>query len=287
MLKKVLQTIGLLLLCSFSFFYTDRVVTVVKNQDPIMIKINEYKDFYNIESVDAIINDKEIIPGINGCKINIDKSYSNMKRVGSYNPNMIEYQEIKPELSLSKTYDKYIIKGNSNKNKVAIIFKVNNINNLVEIRSILKEKQIKAAFFIDGKDIENNVNSIYHLINEGHEIYNLGYDNRYEKDMLRWTNNMIDSIANNKSKYCLVLTENQNTVDICSKEKMHTIKSDIIINYGSPFSIVRNKIEKGSIIVFDVNSITKNELIGVITFLNKKGYTYNILSNHLNEKGCQ
>ncbi|MDD2490429.1 MAG: polysaccharide deacetylase family protein [Bacilli bacterium] len=287
MLKKVLQTIGLLLLCSFSFFYTDRVVTVVKNQDPIMIKINEYKDFYNIESVDAIINDKDIIPGINGCKVNIDKSYSNMKRIGSYNPNMIEYQEIKPELSLSKTYDKYIVKGNSNKNTVTLVFKVNNINNINEIKSILKEKKIKAAFFIDGKDIETNVNSIYPLINEGHEIYNLGYDHRYEKEMLRWTNNMIDSIANNKSNYCLVLTENQNTLDICSKEKMYTIKPDIIINYGNPFSIVRKTIEKGSIIVFDVNSITKNELIGVITFLNKKGYTFNILSNHLSEKGCQ
>ena len=30
-----------------------------------------------------------------------------MKRVGSYNENMIEYKEIKPKLSLEKTYDKY------------------------------------------------------------------------------------------------------------------------------------------------------------------------------------
>lgn len=287
MLKKGLQIISLLLLCTFSFFYTDRVVTVVKNQDPIMIKLNEHQTQHQIKSINAKIIETGIIPGRNGCQVNLEKSYTKMKKVGNYNPNLIEYQEIKPELSLLNTYDKYIIKGNSQEREVAIVIKVNNINNISDINDFLDNKDLKVAYFIDGKDIETNIINIYPLIQGGHEIYNLGYEQEYNKEMLLWTNNMINSIANNRSSYCLALIEQETRLEVCSNQKMHTIKSDIIINYANPFSKVRNQIDKGSILVFDQNSITKQELSGALTYLKQKGYTCLPLSEHLSEKGCQ
>jgi len=273
-------------LISFSFFYTEKVAMVVRNQDPLMIKIQEYEEVFNNESVDAIITDNSIIPGINACIVDTNQSYNNMKRVGSYNENMIEYKEIKPKLSLEKTYDKYILKGNKKGFEVALVFKVKDSRFILDVSKFLQKKGIKASFFVDGKIIENDTQNIYMLIDNGNEIYNLGYDNRYDKDLIVWTNNMIENISHNIPKYCILSKENEEVLNMCARNKMYTIKSDIEINYSSTFNTIKPKIEKGSIIVFDVNDKTVEELSKTVLFLNSRGYTYNVLSEHLTEKGC-
>lgn len=286
MIKKGFRLISILFLFLFSFFYTYKVVTIVKSKDPIMIKLDIFEELYNIKATNAEINNHEIIPGINGCIINKNKSYTKMKKINRYNPNMIEYFEVKPELSLDKVYDKYIIKGNKLKNEIAFIFKVDKIDYLMEILNVLSDKKIEATFFIDGLIVENNSNIIYEIVKKGHEIYNLGYDGKYEKDLLLWTNNMIEAVANNKSNYCLVINERENVLRLCAKHKMHTIKVNLMINQGQGFNLIKNKIDKGSIITFDLNQCTKRELLSVIKFLNSKGYQYNLISNHLSEQGC-
>jgi hypothetical protein len=286
MLKKSVQVIGLVLLIGFSFFYTEKVANIVRNQDPLMIKIQEYEKVFNKDSIDAFIEENAIIPGLNACVVDTNSSYNKMKRIGSYNPNMIEYKEIKPKLSLDNIYDKYIIKGHNDKYEVALVFKLNDKNYLVDLLNTLSQKLVKASFFIDGKMIETDTDSIYRLINQGHEIYNLGYDHKYDKDLLVWTNNMIENISYNKPRYCLVTSKNQKVLDMCAANKMYTIRADLLINYGSSFNNIMNKIEKGNIIVFDVNDKTLVELSKTLLFLKSKGFKYNLLSEHLSEKGC-
>ena len=65
-MKNILKSIGLLALIVFSFFYTDKVMNVVNNQDEIMIKLKSIEDNYKIEAIDATISDDTIVPGING-----------------------------------------------------------------------------------------------------------------------------------------------------------------------------------------------------------------------------
>jgi len=251
-----------------------------------MIKLTAVATTYQLPSTNAIINNNDITPGQNGCQINIEKSYLKMKKVGSYQPKLLYYEELKPKISLSNTYDKYIISGNLTNKEVAIIFKVTYPHHLNDLNTILKEKGILASFFIDGKELETNPQYYYPLINTGHELYNSGYDNNYNKEMLIWTNNLINSISNNHSSYCLTLTEDDNILKLCQAEKMHTLKPNIIINYSNPFTLVKSKIEKGSLILFELNSLTKHEVIGLINFLTQKGYHFKLLSEHLNEKGC-
>ena len=50
-MKKQFQIIGVLTLIWFSFFCTERTIFVIKNNDDIMIKINEEKENLN----DAVI----------------------------------------------------------------------------------------------------------------------------------------------------------------------------------------------------------------------------------------
>ena len=42
-MKKIFQFIGLFTLICFSFFYTEKVVTVLNEQDPIMVEIEKSK----------------------------------------------------------------------------------------------------------------------------------------------------------------------------------------------------------------------------------------------------
>ncbi|MGI6329759.1 MAG: hypothetical protein ACOXZR_02745 [Bacilli bacterium] len=286
MFKKAFKILGLLILCLFSFFYTEKIVLLVKNQDPIMKKINEYEKTYQVEPVNALIKQNKVIPGINGCGIDINQSYINMKRIGSYNPNMIEYKEIKPELSISNIYDKYLIKGNKKHFEVALIFKVKEIEQLKDILVVLETKKVSGNFFLDGKFIEENSHLVIEIIKRGHEIYNGGYEGSYDKKLLTWTNTMIESVADNKSKYCLVIEENQNVLDLCSINKMHTIKAELLINSHLTFNLLNKNIEKGSMIVFEDNSKIKLELVTVINFLKQKGYKFSKLSNHLKEEDC-
>ena len=40
-MRNIIQYIGLTILIVFSFFYTEKTVTTIKNQDPLMIEIEE------------------------------------------------------------------------------------------------------------------------------------------------------------------------------------------------------------------------------------------------------
>ena len=71
-MKKIIKGIGLITLIIFTFFYTDKVLKVVREEDSIMMKINDIKDKLTIEPTDAIIIEDTIIPGLNGKKVNID-----------------------------------------------------------------------------------------------------------------------------------------------------------------------------------------------------------------------
>lgn len=286
MVKKSLQLAGLTILIGFSFFYTDKVVNVVRDQDPLMIKIHEYEDSFNKDSINAFVEDDSIIPGINACVVDAVSSYNNMKKVGSYSSNMIEYREIKPKLSLDNIYNKYIIRGNKSQSEAAIVFKINDDKYIASLIKMLTSKNVKASFFVDGQSIESDTQNIYRIINSGNEVYNGGYDGEYDKDLLVWTNNMIDNMSYNKSKYCLVTSDDKDVLSLCAKNKMYTIKSDLVINYSKTFSDIKDSIGKGSIIVFDVNDKTLAELDKTLVFLKGKGFSYNLLSTHLSEKGC-
>ena len=115
-MKKILP----LLIIIISFIYTKSLVSVVKNYDDIMIKIKQEKNKYYIKPIEAIIKNDTIIPGIKGKEVDINKTYSKMKRYGKYEESLIVLKDIEVKNHIDK--DKYIISGNKNKNMVTLIF---------------------------------------------------------------------------------------------------------------------------------------------------------------------
>ena len=280
MLKKYLSYLGIIVFACLSFYYTDRAVDIVKRNDPVMKDIINNKKNYNIKSVNAIIENDEIIPGVNGLEVDVDETYKKMKNNGEYNSDMIILNEVVPQVSFIKEYDKYIIGGNPLKKQVALVFKVNDIDYVDDIDSILLDKNTLATFFIEGDIIDNNIEVITSLINNGYEIENLG---KYTQKELKWTNNLIYSLTNKDPKYCYVDFKVSDVIKLCSKNKMYTIKPSIsITNY--PFLSIKKELKPGSIISFNINNEVVKELPSIITYIKQKGYTLVTLDQLINEK---
>ncbi len=276
-MKKAFEIIGIVILICFSFFYTDKVITVINEQDPIMVKIESTKEDYYIEPIDATINDMTIIPGINGRKVDVDKSYTNMRELGVFNSNNFKYLAISPNISLKDNNDKFIIKGNPNKQMVTIIFSLTSINNLEKITNILNSNNVTASFFIDYKILIKNINYLRKIL-FNYEIYSLGDNLEYSPDIILFSNNLIKRTFNNEPIYCLTTNYNKSTLNACSSNNLYTI--NVLLN---SYNNLKTNLESGLIIYLDTTSKTLTDLDNIIKFLKSKGLDVTSLRNLLTE----
>lgn len=269
-MKKLFEIIGLFSLACFSFFYTSQISSVIKNNDSLYIQIKDVTEQYKIEPIDAKIVDNTIIPGINGSKINIDKSYKKMKKLNSFNDNLLVYEDVKPKISIKDIYDKYIISGNKTKKQVSLIFVLEDDDNIEYILNILNEYEIKATFFTDGDWFENNNELIINIIESDHNIGNLGYSHNYNVPGVFWMNSIVKVLTEQKDTYCYNLFDDQTALDLCSSNKSYTIRPNIITK-NNPLIEIKEKLTNGSIISLEVNDITLKQLPFIIEYINSKG----------------
>jgi len=270
---KFIKFIGLICLICFTFIYTEKIIDVSISQDEIMIKLKEIEETYKIEPINATIKDDTIIPGNVGKYIDIETSYKAMKKIGYFEESLISYKSIYPEISIYNHYNKYIIKGNTQKKQVSLIYILNNNNTIDNILSIINNKNTTISLFIDSSFLSNNIDIIYKINN--HEIYNYGNNGKYTKDNLIISNNIINNKANNNSIYCLFLEENQEYLENCSNSKMLAIMPSINGNYTD----IKNNITNGSIIL--INNVL--ELNNIIRYIDGKGYEIAELSEIIKE----
>ena len=145
-MKNIIKTISLLSLVCFSFFYTDKVINIINKKDPLMIKIENIKEKYEVKPVNAILNEDTIVPGISGRQIDVLKSYEEMKSSGIFREELLVYKSLYPSSLLSSNKDKYIIKGNNDKNKVSLLL-------ILNVKDIEKITNNNLTLFLNHKDI--------------------------------------------------------------------------------------------------------------------------------------
>ena len=256
---KIIKIIGLFCLFTFTFFCTEKVINVSIEQDEIMIKIKEYENT-NINPTNAIIKDNTIIPGNIGKYIDTDTSYKKMKQLGYFEPSLLIYKNIYPEISIYNNYNKYIIKGNTKNKSISLIYIFNN-NTIENILTIKEKYNIKINIFIDSNYLNNNIPIIDKIKNN--EIYNYGSNGIYTKDNLIIANNIINNKSNNKSIYCLFKEENNNSLNNCANTKMLSL----LVN-TSNFYNIKNNLDNGNIFLID----NTQELPKTIEYIISKGY---------------
>lgn len=274
-MKKIFKIFGIITLVCFSFFYTDRVMDVIADNDPLKNEIINLSNNYKLSSNEAVVTVDTIIPGTNGRVVNIEKSYKKMRMGNIFNDKLLVFDVLYPEYRLKDNLDRYIINGNVNKKEVSLLFIINNDNNLDRIINILANKKTKANLFVSYSYLFNNISKIKKY--NSNNIYS--YDDKYVYDTLVISNNIIERISNNKPKYCLTKIKDKDNLNICSYSNMFTIIPSIIGSYND----IKSNLSNGSIILLDSNINSVNELSYIIDFINSKGYSIVGLDELLNE----
>jgi len=266
-MKKWISYFCLFLFLIISMFFTNKSIMIYRNNDPIMKKIREYSSKYYINPRDALIDNYDIVSGSYGREVDVYKSYYKMKQYGSYNELLTVFNEIKPNISIDDNYDKYLIRGNGNKREVALVFLVDDEKNISFIIRLLNNKNIKATFFVDGSLLENN-NFISIL--KSYEIELLSYNNSYEEVFFKSSLSYLESITGKRPSYCFTSEDNILLLNICSANKMHTIKSKIYSR-----DLLRN-IRKDLVnsMIIPIKDISIDELSTLVDYLQKKGYSF-------------
>lgn len=241
---KYFRLIGIMSLLVFSFYLTDFVTELAINSNPLMESIKNNSENYKVLSVNAIIENNTIIPGIKGKKVNEMESFLNMKDFGSFNNNYLIYEELKPDISLEDNLDKIIISGNKKIRQVSLL-----INKNDDILEYLNNNKITYSKLIDDfNDLDKNEN--------------INIEN--EKDKFKDLNTLLNKKNLNK-RICII---NYSNIDECIKNKYYLVKNNILLSNNN-FVNTLNSIELGSIILIDNNLTLENFKIFVSKMKNK------------------
>lgn len=278
--KKILNALSIIFLLLFSFYYTNKSVDIIREQDSIMKSIRKNAPKYQVSSENAEIIGNKIIPGKSGKEIDYKKSYLKMKQYGSYNEQLTVFKETKPTVSLDDYYDKYIIRGNSLEKTLAVVFKITTSENLSKLTSILKNNDVTATFFIDGVFIEENPKTIVAL--NDYEIELLSYDSKYDKIYFTSSLSYLSSLTKRPAKYCYSEYDQKEVLELCESLKLHTIIPTIKVKENT-YSEVKSRLTDHAIISIPLTTKSLNTLDTTIKYLKQKGYSFLTLDDLLSE----
>ena len=280
MYRSFFNVLLIIFLSIISFLLTFIVVSYLKRMDPIMKEIKENSLLLEEEYVNAYVDDDIIIPGISGKKIDIENSYSIMRKYGSYKEDLLVYEEIFPLVSISNIYDKYVISGNKDKEEVSLIFKIEDTSFLEEIILILKRNDVIGTFFIDERLLMENkdIIDLLYLNNQNIEMLS----NNYKIINIDRISSLLRSYISIDNNYCYLEEYNLDILNRCSFEKMHTIIPTINTS-KYPYYDIKNNLSNGSIIKLNNDIRCLYELDFIIKFIKQKKYDIVSLKKMLNE----
>lgn len=279
-MRKLLKPLSAIFLLLFSFYYTNKVVDIIREKDPIMQQIRLSSEKYQVDSVDARVIGDSIIPGKSGREIDYEESYTKMKQYGMYNEALTTFKEVEPTISIEDYYDKYIVQGNSEQKSVALVFKINSDKNFQELINVLNLQNIKTTLFIDGLFLENNTATIKNLLN--HEIELLSYDNKYDELYFNSGLNYMASLTKKNPKFCYAEYDQKEVLELCSKLELHTIIPTIRVT-EYPYKTVKGKLTNSAIISLPLTDQMISELPLIIDYISQKGYSFLTLEELLSE----
>lgn len=265
-MKRIFKYLGIAVILTISFLYTEKTALIVKDIDEIMIKIKEVSLIKKMAPIQAKIVENTIIPGVNGFEIDIDKSYRKMKYGGKYNDNLLEYKTLYVDNLLSNNKDKVIISGNNQKKQVSLIFVLNNdnyIDNLIRI-----DRKSNISIFISGSFAEKHNKDLNQLSFRKSILGTIGYNYEYNIPDYVWLDSMVKSISNTNNSYCL--STKKEAPDGCIKYDNYSV-------YGEPITSsfltkTKEQLSPGKILIYNVNDSLINEIDLILDFINLKGY---------------
>lgn len=272
----------------------------VDRQDELYAKILQKNEEIAEDAEDAYIDRVwKKTPGRNGLRVNIDESYKRMKKAGKYDEQLLVTEEIIPKKDLSDLPAAPIYRGHPKKEMVTFLINVSwGTEYIPEILQTLKEKNVKANFFIEGKWAQEHPNLVKMIAEQKHIIGNHAYNhpnmarmNRQDVfEQINRTNDILQAITGNKPQWFAPPSGsfNDHVVEVAHELKMETILWTVdTIDWKKPsVSVMLNrvltKVHPGAMILMHPTEPVSKGLGELINELQKKEYKIGHIENLLN-----
>lgn len=263
---------------------------VVKAEDPLYRKIVDESKKLQEDPQDAYIDRVfKKTPGRNGLVIDIDASYEKMKERGSYHSSLLVRKQTSPNIHLKDLPPSPIYRGHPEKSMVALMINVSwGEEYIPNILRILKEQEVKATFFIEGKWAKENTNLVKMIDEQGHTIGNHAYNHpdmarlsyKENADQIIQTNHVIEAIIGKTPKWFAPPSGSytNEVVEAAHHLEMETILWTVdTIDWRNPsVSVMVNRvitnIHPGAMVLMHPTSPVVNGLDQMITEIKGLGY---------------
>ena len=211
-LIKMLSLIVAIIIIIFAgeIFYDNLLSKNVKIKDKKIATTYSSNGSMEIEKYENVpeVKDEKIVSNKNN-KINNNKELSKDKQVNSKKDNEENLDKNKEQVSDKDNIDSNKDKEESVDKKIAYLTFDDGPSAIVtpKVLDVLKAYDIKATFFVLGKNVEENPNIFKRIIEEGHGIANHSYSHNYKQvynsvesftEEIRKTNETIDKVAGKK-----------------------------------------------------------------------------------------
>lgn len=279
-------------------FYS--VPTVTKS-DPILEQIRQHIHQYEEEPVDAYIDRIwKKTPGRNGLRVLVNESYQNMKKTGKFNPTLFVYEEIPPQVRLQDLPPAPIYRGHPEKMMVAFLINVSwGEEHIPTILKTLREHDVKATFFIEGKWAKEHKQYVEMILEQGHVIGNHAYNHpdmakisaEEMKKQIVDTNDILEAMTGTRPKWFAPPSGsfNDHVVQIAHEENMETILWSVdTIDWKNPsVSVMINRVMKnihpGAMILMHPTEPVAQGLSTLIEQIKEKNYKIDTIEVLLSE----
>ena len=274
---------------------------VDKNQPALLEEIKQEAPNYNEEAEDAYIDNVwKKTPGRNGRKVNIQKSYKNMKESEQFDKEKLVFDEIKPNVSLEQLPASPIYRGHPEKEMVTLLINVSwGTEHIPVMLETLKEHEVKANFFIEGQWAKENKSTLKMIDEQGHLIGNHGFNHpdmakmtaQQIKEQITKTNDIIEAIIDKPVKWFAPPSGSftDTVVKIADQEQMETILWTVdTIDWQKPsasvmINRVMDKVHPGATILMHPTPVVAEGLDRLLVDIKLQGYRVHTIEQLIQE----
>lgn len=282
--------------------FSNEVQQVSKKEDALYREIQTKSTQFAKDPQNAVIDRVwKKTPGRNGLKVNVDKSYEQMKKKGTFDKTLLVYDEITPEVTLADLPPAPIYRGHPEKQMTALMINVSwGTEYIPTILNVLKENNVKATFFIEGKWAKENSDFVKMIAEQGHVIGNHAYNHpdmahlskTEMTEQIQKTNDIIKAITGKAPTLFAPPSGsfNDQVVDVADEMDMETILWTVdTIDWQNPtvsvmVNRVSSKIHPGAMVLMHPTSPTAQGLDSLITVIKDKGYKLGTVDTLLSEE---
>jgi probable sporulation protein (polysaccharide deacetylase family) len=274
----------------------------VKERDKLYETIAKQAKQYEIPAQDAVIDKVwKATPGYNGLAVDIDASYKNMKKTGTFDERKLVFRQVSPRIHLDDLPPAPIYRGHPDKPMVSFLINVAwGEEYIPDMLETLKKHDVKATFFLEGRWVKNHPEMAKMIADAGHEIGNHSYSHKDLKTLsnadirreLEKTNEVIEAVTAVKCKWFAPPggSYRDEVVEIAAKLRMKTIMWSVdTIDWQkpSPSVIVKrvtSKVHPGAMILMHPTMPTAAALDELIVSIQRQGYAIGSLTALFDEK---